>query len=168
MFFFTVTGVSAAENPLTNFSFRPFDKNFQAQEAARLGKTKPIHNFYSETQPEYSLSNRYPLELRDAVGDGACLPRCISLAIFGTEKYHQMLRDRVVDYVIANHLPSEPEIRGENFMLEMMKMGKRKTNMTTREVEGFAFMLDCPIYTCCQVKTRDSMQHHLCLAATAA
>ena len=150
-----MTGETTSENPLlTQFKFIPFDEQFQLKVASRLGKIKPAHYLYSNNQPEIYLQNRYPLALRDAEGDGACLPRCISLAIYGTEKYHQMLRDRVVDFIIANHLPCEPEVRGNNFMSEMATMRRRKTKMTTREVEGFAFLLDCPIYTCCQVETR--------------
>ena len=103
--FLSVTGVESIEVPLhTNFTFRPFTKEFQTKVAPRLGRTKPEQNLYSETQPECYLINRYPLDLRNAVRDGASLPRCISLAIFGTEKHH-LLRNAVVDFVIDNHSP---------------------------------------------------------------
>ena len=152
-----MTGKESVDAPLhTNFTFRPFTKEYQTKVAARIGRKRPKQNLYSEDHPESEsfLINRYPLELCDAEGDGACLPRCISLAVFGTEKYHQMLRNKVVDFLIHHHLPCEPEIRGNDFQSKMKEMRKRKTNMTTREVEGFAFLLDCPIYTCVQAQYR--------------
>ena len=94
------------------------------------------------------MQNRKPKKLRNVIGDGACLPRTISLAIFGVESHHQRLRDAVVEYILQEPLPGETAARDANFYQRMEKMRQRTEEMTTLEITTFAHLLDTPIFTC--------------------
>ena len=65
--------------------------------AAMFGEGEPIQNIYGETEDATPMQHRYPSRLKKVKGDGACLPRCFSLVIWGHERNHQFLRDSVVD-----------------------------------------------------------------------
>ena len=79
-------------------------------------------------------------------GDGACLPRAISLALYGHEGHHQKLRDLVVDFQEKNAVKPLTA----SFQRRMNKMRKKETYMETEEVEAFSQLLQTPIYSCVQ------------------
>ena len=105
-----------------------------------FGEGEPIDNIYGETEDATPMQHRYPFRLKNVRGDGACLPRCFSLVIWGHQRNHQFLRDAVVDILLSGPLPGETEPRGPDFEAEMKEMRLRATHMTTREVEAFAFL----------------------------
>ena len=145
-----VTGQSVTEEKV--YSFLPINQVWQRQMAFMFGKDKPMRNFYEEMESATAMRHQYPQELKNPAGDGACLPRAISLAIWGNQSHHQELRDAAVNVLLSGPLPGETTPRGPNFEAEMKEMRKRTTYMTTREVEAFAYLLDTPIFTCVRTK----------------
>ena len=111
-----------------------------------------MRNFYEEMESATAMRHQYPQELKNPAGDGACLPRAISLAIWGNQSHHQELRDAAVNVLLSGPLPGETT----PFLLQnlalLKEMRKRTTYMTTREVEAFAYLLDTPIFTCVRTK----------------
>ena len=130
--------------------FLPVDEAWQKRIAGMLGKEVPKRNLYpNRTVPEL-MKNQKPLGLRNTKPDGACLPRAISLAIYGHEDNHQMLRDAVVSRMVESPLPGDSRPRDEKFLQLMEKMRERKEWMGTEEIEAFSYILQTPIFSCVQ------------------
>ena len=144
--FTSVTGVSESEPRF--YLYWPVDQQWQERVAGLFGADRPSHNPYPKTTAGKIMSNRHPQRLQNVDGDGACLPRTISLAIFGDEEHHQLLRDAVVDFILQGPLPGETAPRDEAFFQRMGKMRLQTTWMTTFEVTAFGHMLDTPIFSC--------------------
>ena len=144
----SVTGVTINPNPQCNFVFYPVDAGWQRRMAAYLGDEEPGTNVFGKCDVAQPLTHRRPITCRNPKGDGACLPRCLSLAIFGTETHHQFLRDAVVDFMLERPLPGETRKRDRSFLRQMALMRKSTTYMRTEQVEAFAYMLDTPIFSC--------------------
>ena len=119
-----------------------------------FGRMKRTKCVYAETDAAVEMCHRRPSELLNPRGDGACLPRALSLAIYGHENNHQKLRDAVVDYMLKGPLPGETARRDKNFEREMAHMRLRTTYMKTAQVEAFAYLLNTPIYTCVENRGR--------------
>ena len=141
-----VVGVSTAE-PRSYF-FRPVDEEWQATVAGLLGNEKPVRNFYTKRAQAELMEDRLPRKLKNNKGLGACLPRTLSLAIYGDGEHHQRLRDAVVDFILQGPLPGERKPRDNLFFQRMEEMRLTKTWMTCFEIEAYAFMLNTPIYSC--------------------
>ena len=150
-----MTGVSINPNP-RRYAFLPINRDWQERVAGLFGTRKPTQNLYAETDTALELLNQCPKRdgLKNVIGDGACLPRVISLAIYGVETYHHQLRQALVKFMLNGPVPGESSPRGAAFHARMREMKKRKTWMATEEVRGFAYMLDTPIFTLVQYKDR--------------
>ena len=146
-----VTGESIDANPRRYFFF-PVNADWQKRIAAFLGSSQPKKpkNHYGEINQSTELQHCYPKKLVNVKGDGACLPRCLSMVIYGNQRHHVMLRNAVVDFMIRN---SETAPLDAGFLHRMEEMRKTTTWMGTDEVQAFAYLLDTPIYTCVQVKS---------------
>ena len=66
---------------ISPFVFRPIDNDTQKVMAKRIGHIKPVANFYEGAESVFFLEHRFPERKEDTKGDGACLPRTISLAV---------------------------------------------------------------------------------------
>ena len=141
------------------YLFFPINHEWQERKAAMFGNNKPMRSMYGETKKSTVMQHHYPQALKNPAGDGACLPRSISLAIWGNESHHQELRDYVVNILLSGRVPGETEPRGPNFEAEMKDMRRSTTFMTTREVEAFAFLLDTPIFTCVRLRMGKSERY---------
>ena len=148
-----MTGTSIDPNPRRYFFF-PVNEEWRRKAAALFGRAEPGRNMYGEIGSSREMRHSYPKELIDVRGDGACLPRCISLAIYGNQRHHLMLRNAVVDFRLKGPMPGETTKRDATFLKRMKKMRMTRTWMETEEVEAFAYLLDTPIYTCSQIKRR--------------
>ena len=149
--FFSVTGVSIDATPRRYFFF-PINGEWQLRIAAFFGDTKPTKNFYGEVESSREMQHSFPKGLKNVKGDGGCLPRTISLAIYGNQRHHLMLRKAVVDFRLKGPMPGETTKRDAKFSKKMEEMRLPKTWMETEEVQAFAFLLDTPIFTCSQIK----------------
>ena len=112
-------------------------KAWQIETSRLLGLSPPTTFIWENTQRQ-ELPQRKPRVLRDVGGDGNCLPRAISVAVNGSESGHSELRSRV-----TNLLKSRGE--DENETARQAQPGEW---MTDRALEGFALLLDTPIYSC--------------------
>ena len=107
----SVTGFSIDQHP-RRYVFFPVDAAWQQRIAALFGDAKPTGNFYGETISAVEMNHHCSQKTKNVKGDGACLPRTLSLAIFGNERHHQKLRNAVVDWILEAPLPSETLPRG--------------------------------------------------------
>ena len=73
--------------------------------AERLGKMarkipswirNPDGNHYFSSELQEKSPNREPVTVLDPEGDGNCLPRALSNAVYGTEDYHKLLKMQCV------------------------------------------------------------------------
>ena len=103
--------------------------------AERLGKMarkipsrirNPDGNHYSSSELQEKLPNREPITLLNPEGDGNCLPRALSNAVYGTEDYHKLLRNAVCNFIMSNFLPSESSPRDNKFHKELAKLRRDK------------------------------------------
>ena len=135
---------------LQQYHFLPINAERQRRVAVLLGTVMPAHCWYAETELASQLHHQYPTSVKDVRGDGACLLRVLSMAIYGNESQHHSLhrlQQAVVDFMLKGPLPNEGSLRNAAFYKQMTAMRLRKTWMTTEEVRGFAYLLDTPIYT---------------------
>ena len=72
---------------------------------------------------------------RTPEGDGNCLPRALSIVVYGTEDCYKVLRNAVCNFILSNVLPSESSPRDNKFYIELAKLWRDKVWMGTREVE---------------------------------
>ena len=148
-----MTGVSECEPRF--YLFWPVDLQWQERVAALFGSDIPTQNPYPNVTAGRIMPNCLPQQLQNVDGDGACLPQTISLAIFGDQEHHQLLRDAVVDFILQRPLPGETAARDAAFFTRMAKMRLLTTWMTTFEVTAFGHMLDTPIFSCVEQKKAD-------------
>ena len=111
IYLFLVTGITAGEAP-THW-FLSIDGEWQERVAGLFGNALPEKNLFSNRSTPELMQNRHPLGLVNPEGDGACLPRALSLAIWGTQDNHQLLRDAVVDRMLEGPLPGDSRPWGE-------------------------------------------------------
>ena len=93
------------------------------------------------------------------VADGNCLFRSLSKALLGTEKYHYLIRTRLLGFVYANsnifmpHIQqrcqSQMEVR--QYCLAMDVSGVWGTEL---EILAAATMLQAPVYTYTQINSK--------------
>ena len=160
IYLFLVTGITAGEAP-THW-FLPIDGEWQERVAGLFGNALPERNLFSNRSTPELMQNRHPLCLVNPEGDGACLPRALSLAIWGTQDNHQLLRDAVVDRMLEGPLPGDSRPQGEEFLQRMEQMRNYREYMGTEEIEAFAYLLQTPIFSCVKVecaKGSRSTQH---------
>ena len=149
----TIVSVSISEigvgpdEALQQYHFLPVNAEWQRRVAGLLGTVMPTRCCYAETEMASQLHHQYPTSVKDVRGNGACLPRVLSMAIYGNENQHHRLRQAVVDFMLKGPLPEESSQRNAAFYKRMTAMRLRKTWMTTEEVRGFAYLLDTPIFT---------------------
>ena len=148
--FFSVTGESSVED--RRQSFFPIDADWQETAAKIFGKSKPETCLYGRVEEPVLMPHRRPSRTKNAVGDGACLPRTISLAIYGHQRQHEVIRSKLVDFILKGPLPGETLVRDDAFFQEMETMRKNDEYMTSFEIEALAYMLQTPIYSCVQQK----------------
>ena len=155
----TVMGVSVDPNPRKYF-FLPVNEDWQRRVAGLFGRVKPKLNLYGEADTAIEMQHRCPPRdgLKNVYGDGACLPRVMSLVIYGEQKHHDRLRQAVVDFLLKGPLPGDSSPRDASFYERMTEMRKKKTWMTTQEIRGFAYLLDTPIFTCVHSKNREGRE----------
>lgn len=107
--------------------FHPITFEWAVEKAKSLSlpSPKPVDwpwtNIADRTRPY-----RKPLRLRNVRPDGNCLPRCISLAITGSEESHPVFRRLVTELLI-----SEGEDRRR-----MARIAKDKVWMSEKEIDG--------------------------------
>ena len=121
---------------------------------------KPLSNLYTGQPSGQALENCYPLQLIDPKRDGNCLPRTLSLAIYGTEKHHKRLRVRIIDYMDKNILPSESLPRSAEYMDKLRELRKNKIWMGTDQIEAFSYIVDCPVYCCVGRRRIDNVKEY--------
>ena len=148
-------GEEAVDSPVSDFPFIPLDCDGQKDMARRLGKRTPTSNRYSRSKPLENLPNRRPLSCDNPEPDGNCLPRALSLAIYGKEDFFPQLRSAVCTYILKNVLPSDSKPRDSAFYKDLAIMRKDRTWMRDREIEAYCYLLDVVIYSCVEVKTKD-------------
>ena len=141
-----MTGESIGESRCQ--SFFPIDVKWQEAAARIFGRAQPQVCHYATVDKPIKMPHRRPKRTKNPVGDGACFPRSISLAVFGHQRHHQKIRDQLVDFILKGPLPFETAVRDEAFYLYMKIMRERTEYMTTFEVEALSYMLQTPIYSC--------------------
>lgn len=125
--------------------FYPVDKIWQRKKLSTLGGHAVI-------KLEHKSSRRVPLTqniLRLRMkGDGNCFFRSISYAITGSQIYHKVARDRVVDYMKTNE---NAIIQfGERYLAES-GIPDEGIWATEAEIMASAAMLQTDIYVLCSV-----------------
>ena len=115
-----------------------------------MGGEEPTSFCYEETELAVAMQHKKPTKMINVKGDAACLPRAISLALYGHEGHHQKLRDLNVEFQENN----APKPLTTTFKRRMSRMRKRETFMETEEVEAFSQLLQTPIYSCNKAQTK--------------
>ncbi|XP_035689909.1 uncharacterized protein LOC118425183 [Branchiostoma floridae] len=77
------------------FMFNPFTANDQLQLAGQLNLS--IEQYINIEQRNVPLET--PVNLIRMEGDGNCFYRAVSFHIFGTQEYHAVLRQRMIEYM---------------------------------------------------------------------
>ena len=112
---------------LQQYHFLPINAERQRRVAILLGTVMPAHCWYAETELASKLHHQYPTSVKDVRGDGACLLRVLSMAIYGNESQHHRLRQAVVDFILKGPLPEKGSQRNATFYKRMAAMRLRKT-----------------------------------------
>ena len=61
-----------------------------------------------------------PSKIAKIIGDGNCFFRCVSLGLTGVESYHQIVRDRIVAYMMTDRISQQLQNFGAETHFGMM------------------------------------------------
>ena len=140
--------------------FYPVTSEWMTEAATQFGPSPPTPGpcVYETIDTPIPMMHRPPQKTINVDGDGACLPRCISMAVYGTQDHHQRVRDSLVDFILKGPIPGETIRRDRAFQRQMNIMRQRSTWMGQNEIEALAHLLDTPIYSCVQQQRTDGIQ----------
>jgi len=95
--------------PLHHHTDSPCDRKFEhGRHTPVLQKRPSLHRTNSDYKPPTTEEERFRLEFKekgwsieDMAGDGNCLFRSVSHQVYGDAKYHDVVREKCMDYVEA-------------------------------------------------------------------
>ena len=76
-------------------------------------KEKPDLLIEDEENEFLNLLHKNNFQIKEVSGDGNCLFRSISDQVYGTDKYHEMIREKCMDYLVILKEYFKPYIEGD-------------------------------------------------------
>lgn len=91
--------------------------------------------------------NNSQLHIYEIKKDGNCLFRCISLYLYNTQKFHNIIREHMINYMILNKKKFKNSIYLENMTIDSWIWYMKQNGIygDALALEALSYMLECKI-----------------------
>jgi len=103
----------------------------------KIYKNRKFHKLNKNQENKFreKIYNNLHLFIKDVKGDGNCLFRSISDQIYGTEEFHEIIREKCMDYLLIEREFFEQFIEGGKEEFENYIIMKRKNGVWGDDIE---------------------------------
>jgi hypothetical protein len=130
----------------TEFFFHPVGLEWRKMVVKLFDPSFRIKSTIYEKQQSIPLRNTRPTQIQNVQGDGACLFRCFSVAIWGNEQHHKKVRNVLMNFMEADPLRDDLGDLNSHLSNYVRRMRQAKTWGTEREIMAFAELTSTPVH----------------------